>query len=90
MTKNKIDGWIAPSLMDNHQQRKHKRIMAIAEIIKRRGRVNHRRFLAEMQYHGLRKRVAEEYLEALKDLDMIKFDKGDIVWDGENENDERG
>jgi len=33
-----------------------------------------------MQYHGLRKSVAEEYLEALKDLGMIMFDRGDIIW----------
>ena len=74
--------WIDPQLMDTHQQRKHKRIMAVAEVIKRRGRVNYKRFLAEMQYHGLRKKVAEEYLEALKDLGMIKFEEGDIVWNG--------
>lgn len=74
------DGWIDPQLMDSHQRRKHKRIMAIAEVIKRRGRVNHKRFLAEMQYHGIRRKIAEEYLEVLKDLGMVKFDKGDIVW----------
>ena len=75
-------GWIDPQLMDSHQQRKHKRIMAIAEVIERRGTVNHKRFLAEMQYHGLRRKVAEEYLEVLKDLGMIKFEEGDIVWNG--------
>jgi hypothetical protein len=79
---SKTNGWIDPQLMDSHQQRKHKRVMAIAKVIERRGRVDYKRFLAEMQYHGLRKSVAEEYLEALKDLDKVKFDKGDIVWNG--------
>lgn len=83
--KNKTDGWIDPQLMDSHQQRKHRRIIAIAEVIKKRRRVNYKRFLAEMQYHGLRKKVAEEYLEALKDFGMIKVDKGDIVWNGKDE-----
>jgi len=75
--------------MDSHQQRKHRRIMAIARVIERRGRVNYKHFLAEMQYHGLRRRVAEEYIEVLKDLDKVKFDKGDIVWNGKNESNER-
>ena len=80
MVKNKNDDWIDPQLMDSHQQRKHRRIMAIASLVERRGRVNYKRFLAEMQYHGLRKKVAEEYLEVLKDLGMIEHDKKDIVW----------
>jgi len=79
------DGWIDPQLMDSHQQRKHRRIMAIAGVIRRRGKVNYKGFLAEMQYHGLRKKVAEEYLEVLNDLDWVKFDKGEIVWNGENQ-----
>jgi len=81
--------WIDISLMDSHQQRKHKRIMAIAEVVRRRGRVNYKEFLAEMQYHGLRKSVAEEYLEVLKDLGMMKQDKGDIVWNGNAEGNNR-
>lgn len=89
MVKNRTDSWIDPQYMDSHQQRKHRRIMAIAEVIKRRIRVNHKRFLAKMQYHGLRRKVAEEYLEVLKDLGMVKFDKGDIVWNGENEPNKR-
>ena len=79
------DGWIDPSLMDHHQQKKHQRIMAIAKLIKRRGTVKRRQFLAEMQYHGLRKIVAEEYLEVLKDLEMIKIDKNNIVWNDKQE-----
>jgi len=38
-----------------------------------------------MQYHGLRKSVAEEYLEVLRDLGMIKCVKEDIVWNCESE-----
>jgi len=79
------DGWIDPQLMDSHQQGKHRRIMAIAKVIERRRRVNYKQFLAEMQYHGLRKKVAEEYLEVLKDLGMVKFDKGDIAWNGKDD-----
>jgi hypothetical protein len=79
------NGWIDPQLMDSHQQRKHKRIMAIAEVIQKRGKVNYKRFLAEMQYYGLRKIVAEEYLEALKDLKKIRIDKNNIVWNDKQE-----
>lgn len=87
--KSKIGGWIDPQFMDSHQQRKHKRIMAISGVIKRRDRVNYKQFLAEMQYHGLRKSVAEEYIEVLKDLGIVKFDKGDIVWNGKDQPNER-
>jgi len=79
------NGWIDPQLMDSHQQRKHKRIMAIARVIHKRGKVDYKRFLAEMQFQGIRKIVAEEYLEVLKDLEMIKFDKSQIVWNVEQE-----
>lgn len=89
MRVSKTNDWIDPQQMDSHQQRKHKRIMAIAEVIRSRGRDDYKHFLAEMQYHGLRKKVAEEYLEVLKDLGMIKFDKGDIVWNGTEEDKER-
>jgi len=82
---NKSGGWISPQLMDSHQQRKHKRIKAIAEIIESRRKVNYKQFLAEMQYHGLRQSVAEEYVELLKDLGLIKLEKEDILWNGENE-----
>jgi len=74
------DVWIDPNLLDTHQQRKHKRIVAIASVIKQRGRVDCKQFLAEMQYYGVRKRVAEGYLDALKDLGKIRYDKGFIVW----------
>lgn len=77
--------WVDPQLMDTHQQRKHKRIMAISRLIQKRGKVNYKRFLAEMQYYGIRKIVAEEYLEVLKDLEMIKFNKSHIVWNVKQE-----
>lgn len=76
------DVWIDHQLMDSHQQRKHRQVMAIAKLIERRGRINYKRFLAEMQYHGLRKSVAESYLELLKDLGKVRFAKCDIVWNG--------
>jgi hypothetical protein len=74
--------WISPQVMDSHQQRKHRRIRAIANVIERRGHVNYKKFLAEMQYHGLRKCVAEEYLEVLKDLGWIKCENEEIIWKG--------
>lgn len=88
MVKNKTNDWIDPQLMDSHQRRKYRRIVAIAQVIERRGRVNLKRFLAEMQYHGLRKKVAEEYLEVLKDLGKIRYEKGDIVWNGDSEDEQ--
>ena len=80
--KNVNLSWIDHQLMDSHQQRKHKRVMAIAQVIEKRQKVNYKQFLAEMQYNGLRKSVAEEYLEVLKDLGWIKVDSNDIIWNG--------
>ena len=45
--------WIDPSLKDSHQQSKRQRIKAIAKLIEKRGRVNRRRFLAEMEIYGI-------------------------------------
>lgn len=72
--------WIDPNLMDSHQQGKHKRITAIAKLLEKRQKADYKRFLAEMQYHGLRKTVAEEYLEVLKDLGTIKIEGNKIIW----------
>ena len=78
------DSWIDPNLMDSHQQRKQKRIMAISNLLKKKGKVDYKQFLAEMQFNGLRKIVAEEYLEVMKDLDLIKFENENIIWIGDN------
>lgn len=75
--------WIDPQLMDIHQKHKHQRVMAIAKLIRDRGGVNYRKFLAEMQYHGIRDKVADEYIRILKDLGMIRREKDDLVF---NEN----
>ena len=83
VTKTETVGWIDPNLLDSHQQRKHRRVVAIANVIRKRGKVDCKRFLAEMQYYGIRKKVAEEYLEALKDLGKIRYEKGYIVWNEE-------
>ena len=71
---------IDPSLLDSHQQRKFKRVEAFADVIRKRGKVEYKVFLAEMQYYGLRKKVAEEYIDVLKDLGKIRFDNGHIIW----------
>jgi hypothetical protein len=68
--------------MDSHQQRKHRRIKAIAAVIEKRRRVNYKVFLAELEYQGIRKSVAEDYISALEDLGWIHCKNGDIVWDG--------
>jgi len=67
-------------LMDSHQQRKYRRVEAIANLIRNRHVVNCRKFLAEMQYFGLRRKVAEEYIDVLEDLGKIRYDKGSIIW----------
>jgi len=77
------DSWIDPNLMDSHQQRKQKRVMAISNLIKKKGKVDYIQFLAEMQFNGLRKSVAEEYLEVMKDLELIKYENEDIIWIGD-------
>lgn len=33
-----------------------------------------------MQYFGLRRKVAEEYIDILEDLGKIRCDKGSIIW----------
>jgi len=76
--------WISPQLMDTHQKLKHKRIMAIAELIESRRIVNYKQFLGEMQIHGLRKNVAEEYLEALRDCGLIRFKNDLILWNNQD------
>ena len=80
----RIVDWNIDDVIDSHQSHKNKRIKAIARILKRKGRVNYKRFLAEMQFNGMRKSVAEEYLEALEDLGTIEHEKDDIVWNTEN------
>jgi hypothetical protein len=75
-TYSKID----PTVLDTHQQRKHRRIIAIERMIKERGMVNYNEFLAELQYYGIRKKVAEEYIDVLKDLRKIRFEKDFIYW----------
>jgi hypothetical protein len=76
--------WISPQLMDSHQKLKHKRLIAIAQLIRSRRVVNYKQFLGEMQFNGLRKTVAEEYLEALKDFGLIRFENDRIVWNDQD------
>lgn len=78
----RIIDWSIDDVIDGHQAQKTKRVRAIARTLERKGRVNYKLFLAEMQYNGLRKSVAEEYIQLLKDLAMIRIDKDDIVWTG--------
>jgi len=76
---DRIVDWTIPHI-DTHQTGKHKRINDIVRVLERKRRVDYKRFLAEIQFIGVRKKVAEEYLEALIDLGVIKRDKDDIVW----------
>jgi hypothetical protein len=78
----RIIDWNIDDVIDGHQAQKTKRVRAVAKVLERKGRVNYKQFLAEMQYNGLRKSVAEEYLDTLKDLRMVRIDKDDIVWNG--------
>lgn len=52
-------------------------------MLRNKVRVNYTRFLAEMQFNGMRKKVAQEYLEVLKDLELIKCENEEVVWVGE-------
>ena len=80
---------IDPNVLDDHQKRKHRRVMEFARAIRSKEKVDFRRFLAEMQWYGLRKKVAEEYLDILKDLGKIKIESGFIYWN-EADLDEKG
>jgi hypothetical protein len=77
----RVVDWNIDDVTDTHQRQKTNRVRALARVIERKGRIDYKQFLAEMQYNGLRKNVAEEYLEILKDLRMIRIDKGEIVLD---------
>lgn len=81
----KIVDWNMDDVIDVHQRRKSKRIRRIAKELKGKKRVNYNRFLVEMQYNGVRKNVAEGYIEVLMELGVIRHDKDDIVWNGENQ-----
>ena len=81
--------WNINDTIDSHQSRKNRRIKAIAEVLKSKGRVNYRQFLAQMQFNGIRKSVAKGYLDVLKELGMIKHDKENIVWNRKDKANER-
>lgn len=83
--KKKHLPWIDESTLDSHQQRKKRRIQEIARVLEVRGRVDYKKFVGEMQCGGLRKVVALEYLEALKDMGKITIDEKEIVWNTEIE-----
>jgi hypothetical protein len=85
--KRKSPAWIDESTLDMHQQRKKRRIQEFAKVLKLRGRADYKKFLGEMQFGGLRKVVALEYLEAMKDMGMINIDEKEIVWNSEFEED---
>lgn len=76
----RIVDWNIDDVIDSHQLHKSKRIKAIASVLKRKRRVNYERFLAEMQFNGLRKQVAVEYVNVLKELGKVRIDGEDIVW----------
>ena len=84
---SRIVDWNINDVIDGHQAQKTKRVRAVARVLERKGKVNYKQFLAEMQFNGLRKSVAEEYLDTLKDLRMIRIDKDDIVWNDQQTND---
>ena len=71
---------LGPELLDSHQKSKRRRIQAVAELIKKRIEVDYKKFLAELQYAGLRKVVAEEYLVALDEMELIVITGGKIIW----------
>lgn len=75
--------WNIDDYIDSHQTSKSKRIRAVARVLRNKVRVNYTRFLAEMQFNGMRKKVAQEYLEVLKDLELIKCENEEVVWVGE-------
>lgn len=82
---NRNYDWISPQLLDIHQKLKYRRIVALAELIERRHTVGYKRFLAEMQFHGIRRNVAEEYLEIMRDMDLIRLHGDRIVWNNQQD-----
>jgi hypothetical protein len=76
----KVVDWNINDVIDTHQGHKNRRIKAIAKVLECKGRVDYKRFLAEMQYNGIRKSVAEGYLDVLTELKIVRIEKEDIVW----------
>ena len=77
--------FIPLDLLDSHQQQKAKRILEVARTLRRLERTDYKEFLAKLQFRGIRKIVAIEYLDALRDLKRVKIDKSDIVWSHETD-----
>jgi len=72
--------------LDNHQVKKKKRIRAVAEILRYRRKVRADKFVAELEFNGIRKSVAQEYINTLLVLELIKTDGAFLIWNESNPN----
>lgn len=75
-----IVDWNIDDVLDSHQRRKKRRVEAIANVLKNKGRVRYDKFLAEMEIIGIQQKVAKEYLGALEVHGEIRVDEGEIIW----------
>ena len=73
---------LGPEKLDSHQKKKQERILAVAQILATRRMVMTAKFLAELQFNGIRKTVAKEYIDALIDLGWLSTDGNFLLWTG--------
>jgi len=71
---------LQPTQLDTHQQRKQMRIRQVAIELTSRKRTPTKPFIAFLEYNGLRKTVAEEYINALIALGWAKYEGEYLVW----------
>lgn len=70
--------------LDTHQNKKRERILAVAQILATRKLVHTAKFIVELEFNGLRRKVAKEYIDALIDLDWLTTDGNHLLWVGPN------
>ena len=67
-------------VLDTHQKKKRTRILAVAKLIKKNKVVKTDSFIAILEFNGIRKKVAKEYIDALLTLKWIKSDGVKLTW----------
>ena len=78
----KFESARARELLDNNQRKKRARIRAVAKDIKTKGRVDTRKYIAQLGLNGVRKTVAEEYIQALIDIEYLHSEQNSLKWIG--------
>jgi len=73
---------IPPNQLDTHQQRKQVRIRQVAIELARRKKITTNSLIAILDFNGLRKTLAEEYINTLIALGWAKHEGKYLIWCG--------